>query len=97
MENKSELSQEKNFLEKVLDHKALILIIFGVIIRFIILLYYYYTHIIDPGRDWGDLGGYFVSNKTSPPFSIFFLEIFRFLSFGSIEVFEFCGFFWDLL
>lgn len=97
MENKTELSLEKNFLEKILEHKASILIIFGVMIRIIMLLYYYYTHTIDPGRSWGDLGNYFESNLTSTPFTIFFLEIFRFLSFGSIEIFAFWGFFWDMV
>ncbi|MFW9999511.1 MAG: hypothetical protein ACFE9Q_05025 [Candidatus Hodarchaeota archaeon] len=97
MENKSELSLEKNFLEKVLEYKALFLIAFGIIIRISMLLYYYYTHAIDPGRSWGDLGFYFERNLTSTPLAIFFLEIFRFLSFGSIEIFAFWGFFWDLL
>jgi len=93
----SELSSEKNFLEKILEHKALLLIVFGVIIRIGILLYYYYTHAIDPGRSWGDLGSYFESNLTSTPLTVVFLEIFRFLSFGSIEIFAFWGFFGDLL
>ncbi len=97
MENKAELSQNKTFIAKILEHKALILIIFGVIIRFSMLLYYYYTHAKYPGRSWGDLGAYFEDNLTSTPLTIFLLEIFRFLSFGSIEVFAFWGFFWDLL
>ena len=97
MENKAELSQEKKFLEKILDHKALILIIFGVLIRISMLLYYYYTHTIDPGKSWGDMGLYYDSNLISPPLSIFILDLLRFLSFGSIEIFIFWGFFWDLL
>ncbi|MFX1320959.1 MAG: hypothetical protein ACFFAQ_04855 [Promethearchaeota archaeon] len=97
MENKAEVSQNKTFLEKILEHKALILIIFGVLIRFSMLFYYYYTHTIDPGRSWGDMGSYYDSNLISPPLSIFILDTLRFLSFESIEIFIFWGFFWDLL
>ena len=97
MENESELSSEKNLLEKILEHKAILFIIFGVIIRIGILLYYYYTHKIDPGRSWGDLGSYFDDNLTSTPLAVFFLEVFRFFSFGSIGIFAFWGFFCDLL
>lgn len=96
MENKAELNQEKSFLEKILEYKALIIILFGVLIRVSMLLYYYYTHAIDPGRAWGDLGAYYEDNLTSTPFTIIFLVIFRFLSFGSIEIFAFWGFLWDL-
>jgi len=97
MENKSELLLEKNLIEKILEYKALILIAFGLIIRVIMLLYYYYTHTVDPGRSWGDIGFYFERNLTSTPLTIFLLEITRFLSFGSIEAFAFWGFFWDFL
>ena len=97
MENNAELKHEKSFIKRVLYNKAFILIILGIVIRVIMLFYYYYTHSINPLRSWGDLGSYFGNNLTSTPLTIFILEIFRFLSFGSIEMFAFWGFLWDLL
>jgi len=96
MENESELTSEKNFLEKILEHKALLLIVFGVIIRVGMLLYYCYNN-NNNSDSWGDLGRYFDSNVTSTPLTVGILEIFRFLSFGSIKIFAFWGFFSDLL
>ncbi|MBD3195011.1 MAG: hypothetical protein GF317_08160 [Candidatus Lokiarchaeota archaeon] len=74
-----------------------ILILIGIILRVLMLFYFYAIHIFDPGRSWNDLGAYFTKNLTSPPLTIGFLEIFRFLSFGSIYLFAFWGFFWDLM
>jgi len=97
MDNHIAQNTKRTFLDKILDKKAIIIIIFGIAIRVIMLIYYYYTHSVDPLRSWGDLGSYFEDNLTSPPLTIFILELFRFLSFGSIQLFAFWGFFWDLL
>ncbi|MFX1409409.1 MAG: hypothetical protein ACFFA6_03590 [Promethearchaeota archaeon] len=97
MEDQSEIGYKKNFLEKILDHKALILIIFGIMIRLAMLLYYYWLHIESPGRSWGDMELYYESNRISPPLTIFMLDFFRFFSFERIEIFVFWGFFWDIL
>jgi len=79
------------------DKKGYFFVFLGIFTRIIMLFYYYYTHIIDPERDWGDCGLYFQDNLTSPPLSIILLEVFRFLSFGTIMIFVFWCFIWDLI
>lgn len=91
------IAHEKNLIEKILDQKAIIFIVFGFLIRIGILFYYYYTHMIDPGRSWGDMGRYFDSNIHSSLLTIVFLEVFRLLSFGAVEIFIFWGFLLDLI
>jgi hypothetical protein len=71
----------------------------GIAIRVFMLFYYYYTHSIDPGRPWGDVG-YNYNNYTSsiyPALTIMLLTFFRFISFGLIEVFMFWAFLLDIV
>ena len=91
-----ELNNKITFLERVLNKKALILIILGILIRVVMLIYYYYTHIIYPSRSWGDVGLNFNQSIYYPPLGTFILDIFRLLSFESIEIFAFWSFLWDL-
>ena len=60
------------------------------------LIYYYYTHTINPSRYWGDVELNFNRSIYYPPLGTAILDIFRFLSFGFIEVFAFWAFLWDL-
>jgi len=91
-----ELEKRKNILERILDKKALILIFAGVILRVLMLMYYFYSHMIHPNRSWGDIGLNFNKNIYYPPLGTAILDLFRLLSFGSIEIFAFWGFIWDL-
>ncbi|HEC38758.1 hypothetical protein LCGC14_0932000 [marine sediment metagenome] len=98
MENKID-KDTHSFLEKILDHKGIIFILAGIAIRIIMLSFFYYTHISDPGRSWGDVG-YNFEKSTSPvypPLSVVLLVFFREISFGSIFIFAFWAFFFDLL
>lgn len=98
MENRDNL-EGISFLKKVITNKAIIFICIGVVIRILMLFYYYYTHAIDIGKSWGDVG-YNYDNYTSkiyPPLTIMLLFFFRFLSFGIIEVFAFWAFTLDLI
>lgn len=98
MENDQEIkSKSKSLIEKILARKAIILIIFGIIIRFGMLFYYYFTHQIDPTRSWGDVGLNFRISIYYPFLTNLLIELFRFLSFGFVEVFAFWAFLWDLL
>ncbi len=91
-----EPKKRKNILERILDKKALVLIFTGIILRVLMLFYYYYTHMIYPGRSWGDVGLNFNKNIYYPPLGTIILDLFRLLSFGFIEVFAFWAFIWDL-
>lgn len=96
MNNEKNMEEQKNII-KILKIRATIFITIGIASRIFMLLFYYYTHSIDPQKSWGDIGNYFKGNLTSPPLTIILLEIFRFLSFGKIEIFIFWGFLWDLI
>jgi len=91
-----ELEKRKSILERILNKKALILIFIGIGLRVLMLFYYYYTHMIYPGRSWGDIGLNFNENVYYPPLGTLILDLFRLLSFGFIEIFAFWGFTWDL-
>lgn len=92
-------STDKNdsFIEKILDHKALILIIFGLVIRIFMLLYYYYTHAIDPLKSWGDVGINFAGTVHYPPLTMILLNLIRLFSFGSVEIFAFWSFLFEVI
>ncbi len=83
-------------LESLNKYKGIILICIGFSIRILMLLYYYYTHCIDPLRSWGDVGLNFRNIIYYPLLTTWFLEIFVLISFGSIEIFAFWAFFWEL-
>jgi len=87
----------QSFIERVLNKKALILILVGIGIRLVMLIYYYYTHLMDPGRDWGDIRINFNGDYGYPPLTMMLMDVFRSLSFGSVEVFAFWGFLLDIL
>ena len=89
--------ENPNFIEKILDHKVMILIIMGILIRLFMLAFYYYTHLIDPIRSWGDVGINFNGGYHYPPFTISLLVVFRFMSFGSVEIFAFWAFLLELV
>jgi hypothetical protein len=98
MENKTE-NEDRSFLRKIISYNGIIFVIIGIAIRVFMLFYYYYTHAIDPGRPWGDVG-YNYNNYTSsiyPALTIMLLTFFRFISFGLIEVFMFWAFLLDIL
>lgn len=87
---------KKNILERILDNKALIFIIIGILARFLMLFYYYYSHIKFPNRSWGDVELNFNKSIYYPPLGTMMLDLFRVVSFGSIEVFAYWAFLWDL-
>jgi len=91
-----ELEYNRSLLKKILDKKVLILIFTGIFLRVVMLMYYYYTHSIYPERSWGDVGLNFDHNRLYPPLGAMILDTFRILSFGSIEIFAFWSFIWDL-
>lgn len=85
-------SENKNYIEKILDHKGIILIIIGITIRFFMLFYYYYTHAINPLKGWGDVGINYNGGYYYPPLTMYFLYFFRIISFGMVEFFAFWAF-----
>ena len=96
MENK-EIRENQSFLERILSHKAVILIAIGFLIRIFMLIYYYYTHRINPSRSWGDVGINFSEKVHYPPLTMIFLDIIKFISFGSIEIFAFWSFIFEIV
>ncbi|MFX0033639.1 MAG: hypothetical protein ACFE8V_15420 [Promethearchaeota archaeon] len=86
----------KSFIEKILDHKGIILIFAGIIIRLLMLFYYYYTHAINPSKGWGDVAINFNGSYYYPPLTMYFLDLFRILSFGMVEVFAFWAFIFEI-
>ena len=91
MENE-EKRENQSFLGRILNQKAVILITIGFLIRVFMLLYYYYTHGINPSRSWGDVGINFSGSVHYPPLTMVLIDIFKFLSFGAVEVFAFWAF-----
>jgi hypothetical protein len=96
MKNKT-LVENKNFIEKILDHKGIILIITGIIVRFFMLFYYYYTHAVDPSKGWGDVAINFNGSYYYPPLTMYLLYIFRVISFGMVEIFAFWAFLLEII
>lgn len=95
--NSETLSEEKNFIERILDYKGIILIIIGILIRFLMLLYYYYTHAINPSKSWGDVGINYNGTYFYPPLTMFLLDVFRVFSFGMVEIFAFWAFLLEII
>lgn len=89
--------QNPSLLEKILDHKGLIFIIGGILIRMFMLVFYYYTHLIDPSKSWGDVGINFMGGYHYPPFTIALLGVFRIISFGMVEIFAFWAFLLEII
>ena len=65
--------ENHSFIERILDHKALILILIGFLIRIFMLLFYYYR-LPSNWLRWGDLGKDFVGNYYYPPISLIFSD-----------------------
>jgi len=95
MENE-EKRENQSVLERILSHKAVILIAIGFLIRIFMLLYYYYTHGIDPSKPWGDVGINFRGSAHYPPLTMVLLNLFILLSFGVVEVFAFWAFLFEI-
>jgi MFS family permease len=89
--------QEKNVLERILDQKATILIVLGFSARVLMLIIYYILDTICPSFHWGDLGFNYKHSLYYPPLTYYFLAVFRFLSFGSIRIFAFWAFSWEII
>ena len=96
MQENSEQS-ELSLINRILSNKALIFIFAGILIRVVMLIFYYIIQIIEPGRSWGDVEINYQSFEIYPPLAQIFLFIFKFLSFGMLEIFAFWAFFFDLL
>ncbi len=96
MQNTSKESKS-NLIHFLFSHKTLILILTGVLLRILMLIFYYVMQIIQPGRSWGDVEINYNQFDIYPPLTQVFLFVFKFLSFGSIEIFAFWAFFFDLL
>jgi len=96
MQENSEQSKLSLF-NRILSNKALIFILAGIIIRIVMLIFYYAIHILEPGRSWGDVEINYQQFDIYPPLSQIFLFVFKFLSFGILEIFAFWAFFFDLL
>ncbi|MFX1568278.1 MAG: hypothetical protein ACFFCV_07910 [Promethearchaeota archaeon] len=90
-------SENPSFIEKILDHKAIILILGGILIRLFMLAFYYYTHIIDPLKSWGDVGINFMGGYVYPPFTLVLLDFFKIISFGSVEIFALWAFILEIV
>ncbi len=88
--------KEKSLLERILDQKALILVILGFSLRIGMLIVYYIEDIISPMFGWGDTGRNFKISDSYPPLSYYFIAVFRFLSFGSVHIFIFWAFLWEI-
>ncbi len=86
-----------SFIEKILSHKIIILIVFGILIRLFMLAFYYITHILDPLKGWGDVGINFSGNYNYPPLTMFLMGIFQVISFGMVEVFAFWAFLLEII
>ena len=91
-----EKGENQSFLKRILSHKAVILIAFGFLIRISMLLYYYYTHGINPSKSWGDVGINFSGTAHYPPLTMVILSLFNLISFGSVEVFAFWAFLFEI-
>ncbi len=95
---KNEIYKEnQSFIEKILDHKALILIVAGFAIRFFMLFYFYFTHTENPLKSWGDVNINYRGSVYYPPLTMFLLDLFRVLSFGMVEIFAFWGFLMEII
>ena len=88
---------ENSFIEKILSHKIILIIIFGILIRLFMLGFYYITHIIDPSKSWGDVGINFSGTYNYPPLTMFLMGIFQAMSFGMVEVFAFWAFLLEVI
>jgi len=88
--------ENESFLERILNHKAVILIAIGFLIRIFMLIYYYYTHGINPSKSWGDVGINFGESVHYPPLTMVLLSLFKLLSFGIVEVFAFWAFLFEI-
>ena len=88
---------ELSLINRILSHKALIFILAGILIRVVMLLFYYVIQIIEPGRNWGDVESNYQNFEIYPPLTQIFLFVFKFLSFGILEIFAFWAFFFDML
>ncbi|MFX1385413.1 MAG: hypothetical protein ACFFBP_23595, partial [Promethearchaeota archaeon] len=86
-----------SFIERILDHKVIILIVGGFLIRLFMLAFYYYTHITDPSKSWGDVGINFNGTYYYPPLTMNLLDFFRIISFESVEVFAFWAFLLEII
>jgi len=95
--NNQNYTKNPSFIEKILDHKVIILIAAGVLIRLFMLAFYYYTHTINPLRSWGDVGINFKGGYHYPPFTISLLGVFRVISFGLVEIFAFWAFLLEIV
>ena len=91
------VQSELSLINRILSNKALIFILAGIFIRVLMLIFYYIIQIIEPGRSWGDVEINYLHFDIYPPLSQIFLFVFKFLSFGILEIFAFWAFFFDLL
>lgn len=89
--------ENKSVLEKILDHKGIIFITAGIIIRILMLLYYYYKLPSNNPDLWGDLGKNFDGAFYYPPFTMFLLDAFRVISLDMIIIFAFWAFLLDII
>jgi 4-amino-4-deoxy-L-arabinose transferase-like glycosyltransferase len=89
--------EQKTFIEKVLDKKALIFIIIGISARILMFLYNIITDIIGFQQNWGDTALNFNKNLYYPPLTTIILTFFRLISFGMVQIFAFWAFLWDLI
>lgn len=95
---KNENSKENHsFIEKILDHKALILILIGFLSRIFMLIFFYYRLPLNNPDLWGDLGKNYNGSYYYPPFTMFLLGVFRLISFDVLLIFAFWAFLLDLL
>ena len=90
--NNENYREDKSFLEKILDHKGIIFIIAGMLIRILMIFYYYYTHTVDPLKSWGDVAINYSGGYYYPPLTMYLLDFFRVISFEMVEIFAFWAF-----
>ncbi|MFX1590555.1 MAG: hypothetical protein ACFFC1_20670 [Promethearchaeota archaeon] len=95
--NNENYRESQSFLEKILDHKGIIFIATGIIIRILMLLYYYYKLPSNNPDLWGDLGKNFDGSYYYPPLTMFLLDIFRVFSLDMLVIFAFWAFLLDII
>ena len=87
----------KTSLSKLMNFKVIAIISIGIAIRVIMLFYYYYIYTINSNLALDDVGRNYNESLYYPPLTAGLIAIFRFLSFGYVEIFAFWAFLWDLL
>lgn len=95
--NENFTAKDKNVVEKIFDKKEILFIIIGISTRIFMFFYYIIADMVGFQTNWGDTALNFNENLYYPPLTTIILTFFRLISFGTIQVFAFWAFLWDLM